>query len=213
MALSSVVTDDAPTVGLLGMREQRAGVLLLHGVAALIAVYRGDQPRAAAHLRDAAAVTGAERDNADFLLVARALPTGRLDLFAPLLEPSAAPMLLRHQWLPDVVRAAMRAGAADVAAQAVVLCEAEGRRGTYAGPRGSGVVALPRLAVRGSGARSGGRRPLPQGRAGAGTGRRSAGCGRAGSRDRSRGGRAVPQPGPGKKILWRPGLDALRRRG
>ena len=125
VALSSAVTDDAPTVGLLGMREQRAGVLLLHGVAALIAVYRGDQPRAAAHLRDAAAVTGAERDNADFLLVARALLTGRLDLFAPLLEPSAAPMLLRHQWLPDVVRAAMRAGAADVAAQAVVLCEAE----------------------------------------------------------------------------------------
>ncbi len=127
----STVTDDAPGLGLLGLREQRAGVLLLHGVAALIAAHRGDTGRAAAHLR-AEALTGAERENGDFLLVARAAiaeQQGRrapsLEVLAPLLDPGYAPMVLRHQWLPDLLRSARQAGRTDLAERAAALCAAE----------------------------------------------------------------------------------------
>lgn len=131
IAQISAVTDDAPSVGLLGMREQRAGALLLHGVAALIAVHRDDPGRAAAHLsRDA--FTDAERESSDFLLVARALlaeQQGRLqdciDTFTPMLDPGYAPMLLRHQWVPDLLRSARRAGRPDIAERAAELCVVE----------------------------------------------------------------------------------------
>nr|BFE77024.1 hypothetical protein GCM10020092_103250 [Actinoplanes digitatis] len=71
----SAVTDDAPGLTFLGMREPGAVTMLLHGVAALIAGHRDDADLAAAHLdaADAVPASDAERESCDFLLVARAL--------------------------------------------------------------------------------------------------------------------------------------------
>jgi tetratricopeptide (TPR) repeat protein len=129
----SAVTDDAPGVTFLGMREPGAVSMLLHGVAALIAGHREDRSLATAHL-DAAntlPVTDAERESCDFLLVARSLiaeqdrPGDALEELAPLLTPEYAPMMLRHQWLPDALRLALRAGRRDLAERAAAICEAE----------------------------------------------------------------------------------------
>ncbi|WP_406077947.1 BTAD domain-containing putative transcriptional regulator [Micromonospora sp. NBC_00858] len=131
----SAVTDDEPVITYLGMREPSAMAMLLRGVAALIAARRDDRDLAAAHL-DAAntlPATGAERENSDFLLVARALVSemrggegDALEQLAPLLTPEYAPMMLRHQWLPDVLRLALEVGRDDVArrASAIILDEA-----------------------------------------------------------------------------------------
>ena len=130
----SAVTDDAPGITFLGMREPGAVGMLLHGVAALIAGHREDTGLAAAHLDAANAlpVTDAERESCDFLLVARSLVAeqqGRsadaLDELAPLLTPDYAPMMLRHQWLPDAIRLALRIGRTDVAERAAAICAAE----------------------------------------------------------------------------------------
>ncbi|MGX6601376.1 BTAD domain-containing putative transcriptional regulator [Micromonosporaceae bacterium Da 78-11] len=134
VAQLSAVTDESAGVGLFGRREHRAGVLLSHGVAALIAAHRDDGVRAAAHLAEAAThldagvLTDAERENSDFLLVARAVlaerrdrPGDSVEVLAPLLDPGHAPMLLRHQWLPYLIRVARQAGRADVAERAAAL--------------------------------------------------------------------------------------------
>ena len=127
----SALADDAAAIGLHGRREPRADALLLHGVAALIAIRRDDLQQAAAHL-NANPHTGAERENSDFLLVARAAvaerqgrPGDGLDILAPLLDPRWAPMVLRHQWLPDLLRSALRAGRTGTAERAAELCAAE----------------------------------------------------------------------------------------
>jgi len=130
----SAVTDDAPGITFLGMREPGAVGMLLHGVAALIAGHREDRGLATAHLDAANAlpVTDAERESCDFLLVARALvaeqqdrPGDALEELAPLLTPDYAPMMLRHQWLPDAVRLALRTGRRDLAERAAAICVAE----------------------------------------------------------------------------------------
>ncbi len=130
----SAVTDDAPGVTSLGMREPGVVGMLLHGVAALIAGHREDRSLATAHLDAANAlpVTDPERESCDFLLVARALvaeqqrrPGDALAELAPLLTPDYAPMMLRHQWLPDIVRLALHAGRPDVAEQAAAICAGE----------------------------------------------------------------------------------------
>ncbi|AGZ38804.1 BTAD domain-containing putative transcriptional regulator [Actinoplanes friuliensis] len=130
----SAVTDDAPGVTFLGMREPGAVTMLLHGVAALIAGHRDDADLAAAHLdaADALPATDAERESCDFLLVARALgaeqqdrPADALAILAPLLTPEYAPMMLRHQWLPDAMRIALQIGREDVARQATKICADE----------------------------------------------------------------------------------------
>jgi hypothetical protein len=108
--------------------------MLLHGVAALIALHRDARDLAAAHLdaADAVPASEAERENCDFLLVARALAAeqrGRdaeaLELLEPLLHPSYAPMMLRHQWLPDVLRLARRRSRPDIAERAATICAGE----------------------------------------------------------------------------------------
>jgi hypothetical protein len=108
--------------------------MLLHGVAALIALHRDAPDLAAAHLdaADAVPASEAERENCDFLLMARALaaqrggrPAEALELLAPLLQPSYAPMMLRHQWLPDVLRLARAQSRSDVAERAAAICAAE----------------------------------------------------------------------------------------
>ncbi|RSM62093.1 SARP family transcriptional regulator [Actinoplanes sp. ATCC 53533] len=130
----SAVTDDAPGITFLGMREPGAVGMLLHGVAALIAGHREDRGLATAHLDAANAlpVTDAERESCDFLLVARALVAEQqdragdaLDELAPLLTPEYAPMMLRHQWLPDIVRLASHTGRRDLAERAAAICVAE----------------------------------------------------------------------------------------
>ncbi|MFI5494453.1 BTAD domain-containing putative transcriptional regulator [Actinoplanes sp. NPDC051859] len=130
----SAVAEDGPGLTFLGMREPGAVGMLLHGVAALIAGHRQDQALAAAHLDAANAlpVTDAERESCDFLLVARALmaeqqgrPADALTEIGPLLTPEYAPMMLRHQWLPDAVRLALSTGQRDVAEAAAAICATE----------------------------------------------------------------------------------------
>jgi tetratricopeptide (TPR) repeat protein len=134
MAETGGVTEDAPGVTFHVNREPRAVTMLLHGVAALIALHRNSLKLVAAHLdaADALPATDAERESCDFLLVAKALLTGqegRVDealwLLAPLLTPDYAPMMLRHQWLPEAIRLALSAGRHDIAEQAAAICAAE----------------------------------------------------------------------------------------
>ncbi|WP_051809126.1 BTAD domain-containing putative transcriptional regulator [Actinoplanes subtropicus] len=134
LAEVSAVTEDGPGITRHGMREPGAVTMLLHGVAALIALHRDARDLAAAHLdaADAVPASEAERENCDFLLVARALAAERrgqdaeaLEMLAPLLQPSYAPMMLRHQWLPEVMRLARRLSRMDVAERAAAICAAE----------------------------------------------------------------------------------------
>ena len=134
MAEVGGVTEDAPGITFHGMREPGALTMLLHGVAALIALHRDAPDLVTAHLdaADALPATDAERECCDFLLIAKALlteqegrPAEALWLLAPLLTPDYAPMMLRHQWLPDAIRLALAAQRPDIAEQAALICAAE----------------------------------------------------------------------------------------
>ncbi|WP_250029054.1 BTAD domain-containing putative transcriptional regulator [Paractinoplanes maris] len=137
LAEVGAVTEDGPGITFHGQREPGAVTMLLHGVAALIALHRDARDLAAAHLgaADAVPASEAERENCDFLLVARALaaeqrdrPDEALELLEPLLHPAYAPMMLRHQWLPDVLRLARRHDRPEVAEQAAAICATEAAR-------------------------------------------------------------------------------------
>jgi DNA-binding SARP family transcriptional activator/tetratricopeptide (TPR) repeat protein/DNA-binding CsgD family transcriptional regulator len=127
------VSEDGPAISFYGLREPGPPMLLLHGAAALIAGRRDDRATAAAHL-DAAEnygfATDAERENCDFLLMAETLAAEQrgepdLDIVDPILTPSFAPMMLRHQWLPAVARLAMDLGDRRRAQQALAACQQE----------------------------------------------------------------------------------------
>ncbi|MDY7085804.1 MAG: BTAD domain-containing putative transcriptional regulator [Actinomycetota bacterium] len=131
------VTEDAPGITFLGMREPGAVSMLLHGVGALIAARRDDPVLARAHLELAETLpaSDAERESCDFLLVARSLVAeqeGRsddaLEILGPLLVPEYAPMMLRHQWLPAATRLALEARRRDIAEQAGQICAEEAAR-------------------------------------------------------------------------------------
>ncbi|TDV52041.1 BTAD domain-containing putative transcriptional regulator [Actinophytocola oryzae] len=134
-----VELDEVPEDGLtfLGLRDPSAMAVLWHGVAALVAGRRGDTIEAAAHL-DAVARQGStdeERENIDFLLAAQAVAAQQqgsveraLALLDPLLSPDFAPMMLRHQWLPGIVRLAQSVGDDDRVARAMDVCGFEARR-------------------------------------------------------------------------------------
>lgn len=133
----SAVTDDPPGTTLLGTREPGATAMLLHGTAALVAARREDVVLATGHLDAAELVpaTDAERESCDFLLVARSLVAeqqGRaedaLRILDPLLVPEYAPLMIRHQWLPDVTRLALSLGRRDVAERAAATCADEAAR-------------------------------------------------------------------------------------
>jgi DNA-binding CsgD family transcriptional regulator len=134
------VTEDGPAITFYGLREPGAAVLLLHGVAALIAGRRDDRGKAAAHLDAAeehAPATVAERENVDFLLAAQALAAEQrgdrelaLSLFEPILNSAYAAMMLRHQWLPWVVRLAIDAGDTARVQRALAVCAEEAAKET-----------------------------------------------------------------------------------
>ncbi|ONI91789.1 hypothetical protein ALI144C_00690 [Actinosynnema sp. ALI-1.44] len=112
--------------------------LLHHGLAALIAAHRGDTDQLRARLRVAATwpvVTNRDRENSDYLVVARAVdagirlgPMAELDALAPVLDPEYGRATLRHQWLPRVVRLALDVGDQHRVAAALRMCEFEATR-------------------------------------------------------------------------------------
>ncbi|MFC3455369.1 BTAD domain-containing putative transcriptional regulator [Amycolatopsis speibonae] len=134
------VTEDGPAITFYGVREPGAAALLLHGVAALIAGHRNERVSVRAHLEAAEAHSpsnSSERESCDFYLAAQAMAAeqrGGLDdalrLFAPVLRPDYARMMLRHQWLPDVVRVALAAGNDAVAREALAVCAEEASQET-----------------------------------------------------------------------------------
>jgi DNA-binding SARP family transcriptional activator/tetratricopeptide (TPR) repeat protein len=139
LAEVSAVTEDAPGITFYGMREPGAVMILLRGVAALIAGHRDLLEVALSHLDavEALPATAAERESFDFLLVAQSLVAeheGRhaeaLDALEPLLRRAYAPMMLRHQWLPDAARLALEIGRGEVAERAAEICAEQAARET-----------------------------------------------------------------------------------
>lgn len=128
------VAEDGPEITFYGQR-QRGPVLLLHGVAALIAGHRQDTTTLDEHLHAAERhplATIADRENCDFLVAATALaaelrgdPRRALEIWEPTLDRRYARMMLRHQWLPQVVRLALALGDPQPARRALEVCEAE----------------------------------------------------------------------------------------
>lgn len=130
-----VVAEDHPAITFHGLREPGARLILSYGVAALIAARRDDDSQAATHLEAAeerAPATMSERDSVDFLLVAHSTMAERdgdleraLRTLMPLLDPGYGKTLLRHQWLPRIVRLAMAAGHPELANQTMAVCVGE----------------------------------------------------------------------------------------
>ncbi|MEV8437900.1 BTAD domain-containing putative transcriptional regulator [Actinosynnema sp. NPDC051121] len=136
--LEAVVGD--PEFTGFGLRE--GGPVLLHGVVALIAAHRDDGERLDTHLTTGLTlplVTEAYRENCDFLIGAQAMAAARegdhagaVSVLATILDTRYADMMLRHQWLPELVRQALACGDLDTARAAVEACEAEAARETKA---------------------------------------------------------------------------------
>jgi DNA-binding CsgD family transcriptional regulator len=134
LAELSAANEDFAEITYSGLREL-GPALLWHGVAALIAVRRGDRQLAAHSLSAGLEIpvrTAADRENADFLTVARALaaeqdddPRRALSILSTFLERRAGEMTLVHQWLPDVVRLALAVGEHQTALAALRTCQAE----------------------------------------------------------------------------------------
>lgn len=118
-----------------GLREGGGPQLLLYGVAALVAAHRDDQSALTTYLdagQSLPMATAADRENCDFLLAARAAAhwrtdnlTAAIDVLGTILDSRHALMMLRHQWLPDLVRMALEHGDRPTARAAVAACDAE----------------------------------------------------------------------------------------
>ncbi|MER6901293.1 SARP family transcriptional regulator, partial [Amycolatopsis sp. NPDC000740] len=124
-----------------GLRESGPMMLLLHGVAALIGALRDDSEVVSAHLAAADEIpmlTSADRESCDFLIIAEALAAERegrgeasLMALAPVIDERYAPMMLRHQWLPDAVRIGLQLGETATVKRALEMCETEASREVY----------------------------------------------------------------------------------
>jgi DNA-binding CsgD family transcriptional regulator len=155
LAELSAVNEDLAEITYSGLRE-RGPALLWHGVAALIAVRRGDRRLAEHSLSAGLAIpvsTAADRENSDFLTVAHALtaeqdgdPLRALSIMSTFLERRPGEMTLVHQWLPDIVRLALAVGNHQTALVASRTCQAEAAaesipaRATAASNRCSGLL-------------------------------------------------------------------------
>jgi DNA-binding SARP family transcriptional activator/tetratricopeptide (TPR) repeat protein/DNA-binding CsgD family transcriptional regulator len=143
------VVQDGPEITFYGLR-QRGAILLLHGASALIAVHRDDTEELARHLAaadDFPLATTADKEHCDFLVEAMAVaalrdgrPEQALAVYLPILDRKYARMMLRHQWLPSVVRIALELGRTDVAHAAWEVCKAE--RDLEATPARAATAAL-----------------------------------------------------------------------
>jgi DNA-binding NarL/FixJ family response regulator len=118
-----------------GLREP-GPALLWHGVGALIAARRNEHDLAVRRLREGAALpinTVGGRENRDVLVAASCVimeQNGDLDgpvaAYAEMvLGRVPGEMTLTHQWLPDLVRLALDAGATEVVRDALEQCQAE----------------------------------------------------------------------------------------
>ncbi|OLB80266.1 MAG: hypothetical protein AUI14_07300 [Actinobacteria bacterium 13_2_20CM_2_71_6] len=147
LAEITAAADNLAELTSFGLRA-RWQILLMHGVAAFIHGHREDHKAATAQLRlghGQPMTSAADLDNCDFLVAAAALaaenegrPAAALAMFAPYLDPTHGQTLLKHQWLPGVVRLALELGDVDVARTATRTCEAEAAVG--ASPRASAAV-------------------------------------------------------------------------
>jgi DNA-binding CsgD family transcriptional regulator/tetratricopeptide (TPR) repeat protein len=126
-ALAELGSDatDVPRLAHSFLRERWAA-LLLHGVAALIAVRRDQRDTASRHLREGLAQpidSVTDRENRDFLVAAHALSLEQhgqarqaMARLAELLPRQRdREMTLTHQWMPVLVRLALAAGDTTVA--------------------------------------------------------------------------------------------------
>ncbi len=135
-ALSRIdmVLNDPAFTGF-GLREGGGPEVLMHGVAALIAAHRDDTARLETHLEAGLhrpQITVADRENCDFLIAAQAMAewrqgnaTAAIAVLGAILDTKYSMMMLRHQWLPGLVRLALEHGDVDTARAAVAVCERE----------------------------------------------------------------------------------------
>ncbi|WP_243866275.1 BTAD domain-containing putative transcriptional regulator [Actinophytocola oryzae] len=139
LAAISTVESDPEFTGF-GLREGGGPQLLMHGVAALVAAHRDDGEALDRHLDAGLTLpltTAADRENCDFLLAAQATAAwrrgdlaGAIAVLGTTLVTKHALMMLRHQWLPDLVRLALDHGDGVTAHAAVVACELEAAQET-----------------------------------------------------------------------------------
>jgi DNA-binding SARP family transcriptional activator/tetratricopeptide (TPR) repeat protein len=132
------ITESGPSITYAGLMDAGPAKLLMHGLAALIGARRSNNAAVATHLEAAEkflVITNAERESFDFLLAARALAATQagdlrwaLEEMAPMLQPAYAGMMLRHQWLPVMVKLAVTVGDHERAEQALEIAEYEAAR-------------------------------------------------------------------------------------
>jgi DNA-binding CsgD family transcriptional regulator len=128
------VDQDARGLTYAGLREH-GPVLLVHGVAALIAGRRDRRTAASQVLRkglDLPIQTVSDRENQDFLVAAHALALEQsgetrqaMLVLAAILPRRDGEMTLVHQWLPNLVRLAIATGDKRIAQTATLACAAE----------------------------------------------------------------------------------------
>jgi len=143
-ALAEIGSDASDALGVTySFQRHRWSALLIHGVAALIAVRRGHRAEAEKHLRAGLALpieNLTDRENRDFLVAAHAFSleqggeirpaTSRL---AEILPRGEHEMTLTHQWLPDLVRLALAAEDRSMALTAANACQEEADAETQPG--------------------------------------------------------------------------------
>ena len=143
-ALAELGADATTAPGLvdsmLSFLRERWSALLVHGVAALIAVRQEQRTLADRHLRAGLALpieNLTDRENQDFLVAAHALsleqggePRQAMLRLAEIIPRREDEMTLVHQWMPDLVRLALAAGDRPMALAAARACQREADAGT-----------------------------------------------------------------------------------